>query len=462
MLDLSLFKNKSVVILGAGITGLSCARFLLNNDIQFSLNDSRASAINTETFDEEFLGNYLSVGHWDKSLINSADVLLVSPGIDLSIPDIANSLNDEGEVFGDVELFCRITNIPTLAVTGSNGKSTVVSLLAFLGEALGFRTQLGGNIGVPVLDTVENEPDFLVLELSSFQLETMTTMRALGATVLNVCDDHLDRHKTIENYQAIKQDIYRQTDIAVFNRDDIRTFLPELLNYKAAYSFGSDKPDNSDDTQFGLAKFNDKTYLMSGNKALISINELPLSGTHNALNCLAALALGKSAGWSVDKMVAALPNFIGLDHRCQLIPTADGINWVNDSKATNIGATLAAINGFVETKNNSRKSNEEPSNIYLIAGGDGKGADFNELSAAVNQHIKQLVTLGKDGDVIASLKEGSVKVSSLDEAVTVIKQQAKSGDIVLLSPACASIDMFKNYMERGFAFEQAVQGVQAC
>lgn len=454
MLNLSFLTNKKIVILGAGITGLSCARFLLNNDIKFSVNDSRANAIDINDFQAEFNDNTLSLGFWDKTLINSADILLVSPGVDTSIPDIQDALNEEGEVFGDVELFCRLTNVPTIAVTGSNGKSTVVTLLEFLGETLGFNTQLGGNIGVPVLDTLQNKPDFLVLELSSFQLETMTNMQALSASVLNICDDHLDRHKTLENYIAIKQDIYRQTDIAVINRDDKNTYLPELLKNKTVYSFGSNKPVSNDETEFGLAEFNQKMYLMSGNKALISVDDLPVSGIHNALNCLAALALGKAAGWSVSDMVEALPKFVGLAHRCQTVPSADGILWVNDSKATNIGATLAAINGFA--------NDQKVESIYLIAGGDGKGADFSELGDVVEKHITQLITLGKDGDKIAALKGESIKVANLKEAVLTISKQAKAGDIVLMSPACASIDMFKNYMERGLAFEQAVQEVQIC
>jgi UDP-N-acetylmuramoylalanine--D-glutamate ligase len=455
MLELSLLQKKDIVILGAGLTGLSCARFLHNNGIKFSMNDSRSNAISLDKFNEMFDGNYLALGHWDKSLINGADILIVSPGIDLSTPEIALSLNEEGEVYGDVELFCRVTDIPTIAVTGSNGKSTVVTLLAYLGNALGYKTQLGGNIGVPVLDTVDEKPDFLVLELSSFQLETMTNMKALSASVLNVSDDHLDRHKTIENYQAIKQDIYRQSDIAVINRDDERTHLPDMLRHKIMYSFGSDKPVANDETCFGLAKYNDKQYLMSGNKPLISVDDLPLAGIHNALNCLAALALGKAAGWSVTKMVAALPGFVGLAHRCQPVASTDGILWVNDSKATNIGATLAAINGFSANKKTA-------SRLFLIAGGDGKGADFSELKPAIEQEITQLVTLGKDGPELAKLQKNSIQVKSLKEAVTVIQQQAQAGDIVLLSPACASIDMFKNYIARGLAFEQAVQEVQAC
>lgn len=453
MLDLSLLMNKNIVILGAGLTGLSCARFLANNNISFSLNDSREQVISKESFNQQFPNNTLSQGSWNSTLIRHADIILISPGINPLTSEIANAINDECEVFGDVELFCRMTDIPTIAVTGSNGKSTVVSLLSFLGDKLGYNTQLGGNIGVPVLDTVDQTPDFLILELSSFQLETMTNMKALSASVLNLCDDHLDRHLTIDNYKAIKQDIYRQTSIAVINRDDINTHLPEILNDKPIYSFGLSTPHENDETEFGLSELNGKHYLMAGNKVLISLDDLPLSGIHNALNCLAALALGKAAGWSVDGMIQVLPDFVGLAHRCQPVKSTDGILWINDSKATNIGAALAAIEGFSGSKKRTQS-------LYLIAGGDGKGADFFELAAALNQHVTQLITLGKDGSEIAALKQNSIEVATLNDAVNVIQKIAKQGDIVLLSPACASIDMFENYMARGLAFEQAVQAVQ--
>ncbi|MGJ8692464.1 MAG: UDP-N-acetylmuramoyl-L-alanine--D-glutamate ligase [Thalassotalea sp.] len=455
MLNLSFLDNKEIVVLGAGITGLSCARFLSKHGIKFSLNDSRKNIIDSHEFNQQFAGNYLSLGHWDKALINSADIVLASPGIDLNNPEIAGCLNDEGEVFGDVELYCRLTQVPTIAVTGSNGKSTVVSLLAFLGERLGYNTQLGGNIGIPVLDTIEQRPDFLILELSSFQLETMTNMQARSACVLNVCDDHLDRHATIDNYQKIKQEIYRQTDIAVINRDDSRTALPEILTFKTQYSFGLEQPLNATAEVFGLQELDGQQWLISGQQALIAVAELPLAGIHNALNCLAALALGKAAGWSLTDMVKALPDFVGLEHRCQPVATNDGIRWINDSKATNVGATIAAINGFA-----SNKSQQQ--DLYLIAGGDGKGADFSELAPAIKQHVFHTVTLGKDGGQIAALTSASSTVSTLADAVNLVKSQAKSGDIVLLSPACASIDMFKNYIERGLAFIDAVQGEQTC
>lgn len=443
-------KNKNVVILGAGITGLSCARYLKNNNIAFALNDSRKQPVDPISFAAEFSEASLYLGQWQQRVINQADVLIVSPGIDLNTPDIAQSINSKTDVLGDVELYCRVTNVPTIAVTGSNGKSTVVSLLAYLGEALGYQTQLGGNIGVPVLDTIAKQPDFLILELSSFQLETLNSMKALSATVLNLCDDHLDRHETMKNYQNIKQKIYQQSNVAVVNRDDDKTAVPTNTVVDTVLSFGSDQPS---DKHFGLKACADGYYLMQGHEALIAVNQLPIAGLHNAMNCLAALALGSAAGWSIPAMVAALPQFKGLAHRCQTVVSTDGVLWVNDSKATNVGATLAAINGFAVNKIPN-------SDLYLIAGGDAKGADLSALSPVLKQNIKQMVTLGKDGDKLACLMPNTIKVSNLTEAVKAISECTKPGDIVLLSPACASIDMFKNYAERGLAFEQAVQQVQ--
>lgn len=452
MLDLSILKNKAITILGGGITGLSCARFLMKHQIPFALNDSRPNAIDLDSFQTMFPDNQLSLGHWDQKLIKNSDILLVSPGIDLATTEIQQAINPKGEVFGDVELFCRLTNIPTIAVTGSNGKSTVVSLLAYLGDQLGYKTQLGGNIGIPVLDTIEQAPDFLILELSSFQLETLTSLQPLSASVLNLCDDHLDRHQTIENYQAIKANVYKQADVSVFNRDDQRTFLPETLKHKKTISFGINEPVHGN---FGFITQNNESCLAFGDSKLIAVNKLPLPGMHNALNCLSVLALGYAAGWPLSDMVSALSGFKGLAHRCQPVDSHDNIQWINDSKATNIGATIAAINGFSQQK-------LATSRIYLIAGGEGKGADFSELLPYIEAHIEHVFTFGKDGDKILALTDKASAVSDLSKAVSAAKQQAVAGDIVLLSPACASIDMFKNYMERGLAFEKAVSEVQPC
>ncbi|NQZ80282.1 MAG: UDP-N-acetylmuramoyl-L-alanine--D-glutamate ligase [Colwellia sp.] len=451
-------KNKRIVVLGAGLTGLSCVQFLHGQNIPCAVNDSRENAIDLVEFKQLYSDVHLITGHWDKALIASAELLIVSPGIDTSAAEIANNISNHCSVIGDVELYCQLKELPILAVTGSNGKSTVVSLLDHIANKLGYKTQLGGNIGTPVLESITQENDYLILELSSFQLETLTSMKAVAATVLNISDDHLDRHKTIENYSAIKQRIYEQCLNAVVNRDDAATIVKTKNKTKTntkdnltnTVSFGSDNPEIG---HFGLKEIAGQQHLMFGEQRLVALNKLPLAGLHNALNYLAALALGYCAGWSVADMVAHLASFVGLPHRCQRIASDDGLSWINDSKATNVGATLAAINGLSGTLSNNNK-------LMLIAGGEGKGADFTPLKTALVQHVNHLYTLGKDGDKIASLMENTTSISSIKEAVIQAKSNAKTGDIILLSPACASFDMFKNYQERGQVFIDAVHSVQ--
>jgi len=464
------FKDKQILVLGAGITGMSCVRYLSAQDLCFAVNDSRKQPFsvdyNEQQFNEEYPCASLHLGRWNSELIASADIILMSPGIDSAIDEIAKHITSDCRVMGDVELFCLLNNerlnkpninpIQLLAVTGSNGKSTVVSLLAYLAESIGVNAQLGGNIGQPVLDIFTQEitgentdiPTVLILELSSFQLETLISMQAIATSVLNVSDDHLDRHKTMANYQGIKQSIYPQGKIAVTNRDDKATKAENQL--QPVLSFGSDVPLQN---QFGIRRVKGRATLAFAEQNLIFLDELPLAGMHNALNYLAALALGYSAGWPLTTMVKNLVGFTGLAHRCQKVASDDDISWINDSKATNVGATIAAINGLAQTLT---CSNGVQQKLILIAGGDGKGADFTPLNEPLTLHVSQVITLGKDGDKIAELTQNSTKVKSLLIAVQTAKAIAKSGDIVLLSPACASLDMFKNFSDRGEQFIAAV------
>ncbi|TWX56944.1 UDP-N-acetylmuramoyl-L-alanine--D-glutamate ligase [Colwellia hornerae] len=447
-LALAQLTAKKIVVLGAGLTGLSCVRYLAKNGLSCSVNDSRDHAVNINEFQQDFPNTALTLGRWDKKLIASADVLLVSPGIDTSIADIAEQISNHCIVAGDVELYCQNNHTAILAVTGSNGKSTVVSLLAFIGQKLAKKVELGGNIGVPVLEQSHKSLDCLVLELSSFQLETLRSMNAIAATVLNVSDDHLDRHKTLGNYAAIKQGIYQQCQTAITNRDDVNTQLTG--NAQQSRSFGSDAALEGD---FGMAVIDGQRQLMFGSMPLIGVNQLPIAGLHNALNCLAVLALGHSAGWPLDEMLTHLVEFKGLAHRCQLISTYRNVQWINDSKATNVGATLAAIEGLAAMMS-------ADNNLYVIAGGDGKGADFSPLESVFSKDVSHVFTLGKDGDEVAAIANKAQiknsKVSSIEVAINTLSNIVKSGDVVLLSPACASIDMFKNFAERGEFFVNAV------
>jgi UDP-N-acetylmuramoylalanine--D-glutamate ligase len=465
-------KHKNILVLGAGITGMSCVRYLSAQDLCFAVNDSRlnpfSSPYNKQTFTIDFPTASLYLGQWQSELIANADIILLSPGINTAIDEIAQYISDDCLVMGDVELFCQLNlergvnddnkPIDILALTGSNGKSTVVSLLDYLAKSLGINAQLGGNIGQPVLDILTEEkavPELLILELSSFQLETLTSMQAIATSVLNVSDDHLDRHLTMENYTHIKQNIYQQGKLAITNRDDFATHTPNKS--QPILSFGSDKPTEN---HFGIIIDKNEAHLAFGEQRLIALAKLPLAGMHNALNYLTALAFGYSAGWSLDKMINNLAGFAGLAHRCQRVTSQDNIAWINDSKATNVGATIAAINGLAQTLSPHSKSTQIKSPaLILIAGGDGKGADFMPLAAPLAQYVSHLITLGKDGDGIAKLvanQANVTKVKTLIEAVQVANSCASAGDVVLLSPACASLDMFKSFSDRGDQFSAAV------
>jgi UDP-N-acetylmuramoylalanine--D-glutamate ligase len=461
---LAAFKDKNIVVLGAGMTGLSCLRFLHAQNLTFAVNDSRPMPFSSVDEQAQYENDYPKAnfvfGQWQHSLITSADVIIASPGIDLVAEGITTLISESCLVIGDVELFClvnnsRVTPMKMLAVTGSNGKSTVVSLLAYIAKAIGVNAALAGNIGEPILDLLQsegvddiqhsNQPETIIVELSSFQLETLSSMQAIAASMLNLSDDHLDRHKTLANYQAIKQSIYSQAKIAVVSREDQASNT--LVVAQDTISFGLDKPDQG---HFGLNVIDNKQVLMFGEQSLISLDALPLAGMHNALNYMAALALGYSAGWSLSAMTQNLAGFVGLAHRCQRVISTDDIQWINDSKATNVGATLAAITGLAPTLLAKDK-------LILIAGGDGKGADFSALTTILNCDVNQLITLGKDGAEIAELVSDAIQVNTLTEAVDQAKKIAEPGDMVLLSPACASIDMFKNYQVRGEQFITAVQ-----
>lgn len=461
---LTAFKDKNIVVLGAGMTGLSCLRFLHSQGLSFAVNDSRAMPFADKDELLKLKNDYPQArfvfGQWHQQLIADADIIIASPGIDLDGEGLSKLISTHCQIIGDVELFCLVNNsrinpMSMLAVTGSNGKSTVVSLLAYLAKVIGANAVLAGNIGHPILDLLQleqandaqraNQPDTVIVELSSFQLETLTSMKAISASVLNLSDDHLDRHKTLASYQAIKQSIYPQAKLAVVNREDNATL--SLVSGQINISFGLDKPEQG---HFGLDVIEAKQWLMFGEQALISIDQLPLAGMHNAMNYMAALALGYSAGWSLSAMTENLTGFVGLAHRCQRVKSEDDIQWINDSKATNVGATLAAITGLAPTL-------AEGSKLILIAGGDGKGADFSPLKSLLNGDVSQAITLGKDGPELALLVDNAIEVNSLSEAVLQAKQIAKAGDMVLLSPACASIDMFKNFIARGEQFITAVQ-----
>lgn len=449
--------KKVTIIIGLGNTGLSCAKYLLRKNIDFMLMDSRENPPNLAEFKKLFPEKKIHLGGFDQNIIQHSSEIILSPGIS---PDIFPA----EKTIGDIELFAREAKAPIIGITGTNAKGTVTTLLGEMITESGFKVEVGGNIGTPALDLLSQKiPDFYVLELSSFQLETVYNLFLKSAVILNLSPDHLDRHKTMENYQQAKQRIYHHTETAVFNRDDHYTFpvgadpcvCPSpILNTQRAdtwvrpyISFGLDKPEKN---QFGLVD----NHLAYGKKLLLPVSDLKIQGRHNYANALAALALGHSIGLSLESMIAALKKFPGLPHRCEWIATENNITWINDSKGTNIGATIAALEGIGKTLNGK---------IVLIAGGLGKDADFTLLKDAVKNYTRDIILIGQDAELISNAISPSIYnhhikfASTLKEAVITAKSLALSGDAVLLSPACASFDMFQDFEDRGNQFKLLVK-----
>jgi UDP-N-acetylmuramoylalanine--D-glutamate ligase len=432
------------VVLGLGITGLSCARYLVAHGRDVLVLDSRERPPGIRAIVERAPGARVRAGSLDVELPAEAARLIVSPGLSLELPIVAAARDRGLEVVGDVELFARAVQRPVLGVTGSNGKSTVTTMLAAMAEETGLRVLAGGNLGVPALDLLsEAEPDVYVLELSSFQLECTRSLRCAAAAVLNLSADHIDRHGTIEAYAEAKARIYEHADHRVFNRDD-PVVARMIGDDAAAVSFGLDAPREG---QFGLiADREDRPWLAHGHLRLMPADELRLPGRHNVANALAALALGAASDWPIAPMLEALRRYRGLPHRMRRVCERRGIVWINDSKATNVGAAVAAVSGL-------------SGGLVLIAGGDGKGADFAPLATALPGRARGVVLIGRDREAIAAVLEGvcpTVFAEDMDEAVRRAADIARPGDTVLLSPACASYDMYTNYAARGEAFVQAV------
>ncbi len=437
------------VVVGLGKTGLSCVRFLRRQGYPVAVNDTREHPPGLAELRAEFPDVEVSLGKLDEVLLLKAREIVCSPGISINEPALAAARVGGGiPVVGDVELFCRETRTPIVAITGSNAKSTVTTLVGLMAERAGKRVGVCGNIGTPVLDMLaEGEKDLYVMELSSFQLETTHSLRAAVAVVLNISEDHMDRYTGMVDYHQAKHRIFRNCERFVFNRDDALT-LPLIADTLPRTSFGLSAPDLND---FGVLKVDGKPWLARGREALMAVSDLQIFGDHNVANALACLALGEAVGLPREAMLATLRDFSGLKHRCQRVAMVNGSGWYNDSKGTNVGATLAAINGLGAAISGK---------LLLIAGGVGKGQDFTPLSPAMAQFGKALLLIGEDAPVIdksvaASLERHYCK--TLDEAIVKARELAVPGDAVLLSPACASFDMFKHYEDRG---DQFVAGVR--
>ncbi|MEA5444841.1 UDP-N-acetylmuramoyl-L-alanine--D-glutamate ligase [Gammaproteobacteria bacterium AB-CW1] len=431
------------LVIGLGRTGLSLVRHLLARGESVAVVDSRVRPPMLERLNREY-----PAADWQGAIPDQpptgCERILLSPGVAADLPLLQQARAQGLEVIGDVELFARHHQAPLVAVTGSNGKSTVVSLIAHLagGEAAGVFA--GGNLGQPALDLLASEPKLCVLELSSFQLESTSSLDARVGVVLNVSEDHLDRHGDMDQYTAAKARLVGQSRTLVLNRDDPRV-AAMAGDASSVVWFGAGQPRG--ETEYGLLEADDGLWLVRGERRLVAADRLPLAGRHNQLNLLAALATLELLGYAMDEVLARLETFSGLPHRMQTVPSRDGRRWINDSKATNLGATLAALAGL-----------DAP--VVLIAGGQPKGQDFAPLGPALARSARGLVVIGEAADQLSAVAPTDLplrRAADMPAAVSAAAEMAHEGDVILLSPACASFDQFRDFAARGQAFEQAVQ-----
>ena len=436
---------RQTLVVGLGKTGLSCVRFLVRKGVNVAVVDSRENPPGLEALRSEFPDVALFTGGFDDIAFASAQQLVVSPGVSIKEKQIQSAIHHGLPVMGDIELFASYAKAPAIAITGTNGKSTVTTLVGLMAVHAGKQVKIGGNLGTPALDLIEDDhvPDLFVLELSSFQLETTYHMNAAVATVLNITEDHMDRYDSMQDYIIAKQHVFRGNGVMVVNRDD-----PEVMSMvkpgRKVISFGLDEPAVN---EFGLRDLKGVPWLAFGDKNLIAATDLFIRGKHNIANALAALAIGISAGFPVSAMLESLRSFKGLPHRMKWIGEKNNVHWYNDSKGTNTGATVAALRGLSEP-------------VVLIAGGDGKGADFSCMREAVAHHCRAVVLIGRDAPQIQKALDGLVtlvKAGDMKDAVEKSGGLAQPGDIVLLSPACASFDMFRDYQDRGDVFTRCVE-----
>ncbi len=434
------------LVVGLGATGLSVARFLAARGRAFEVVDSRAAPPGLAELQRELPNVPVHLGPFDPLLFAAAGEVILSPGVSFFDPVVVTAREQSVPVCGDIELFARTARAPVVAITGSNGKSTVTALVGAMAQAAGRDARVGGNFGTPALDLLGGaEPDLYILELSSFQLETTDTLDPRAAVVLNVSADHLDRHANLEEYAALKARVFRGGGVQVINADD--PLVAAMANGEEVRRFTLEGPSTG---EYGLRMRNGRLWLVHGETDLIAADELRIAGRHNLANALAALALGEVVGLPLDAMRRALREFPGLPHRCQWVARCAGADWYDDSKGTNVGATLAALDGMPGEK------------VVLIAGGQGKGQAFEPLAPALAARGRAVVLIGEDAPRIEAAIAGSVphfRADSMDAAVGCAAAQVVPGDTVLLSPACASFDMFSGYAARGDAFAAAVRGL---
>ncbi len=440
-------KQTKKLIVGLGRTGMSVARYLLAQRIAFVITDSRAVPPELQMLQSIAPDIVVRTGGFDIALLDEVNEVIASPGVSLREPILVEATKRGLPIIGDIELFARSAHTPVVAITGTNGKSTVTTLVALMAQACGLRAFAGGNLGRPALDLLQETPaDLFVLELSSFQLDTTDSLKTRAATVLNVTSDHLDRYDSMAAYAQAKSRIFNHCDCAVINRDD--AWVSDMES-KAQRTLSFSLKNN--DADYSTMQTANEIVLVAHGRPLVNMSQLKLTGLHNAANALAALALCEALQLDMKLCLQALKEFSGLPHRAQWVAEINGVRYIEDSKGTNVGATLAAVQGMSGP-------------LIVIAGGQGKGQDFAPLAHAFRGKVRHTILLGQDATQLNEvLKEvcSTAFVSSMEEAVVTAANIAKEGDTVLLSPACASLDMFRDYAHRGDVFADAVKGLSA-
>lgn len=438
----------NIVIVGLGITGLAVANYFARQGISFSVIDTRDNPPKLEALRKKHPNIPVYLGGFPKSVLAKAEQIILSPGIPKDHPDILGAISKNTEIISEIELFARKVpqSAKIVAITGSNGKSTVTTLVGEMAKKASLKVGVGGNLGTSALELLSENPDMYVLELSSFQLETTDSLKPHVAAVLNISADHLDRYASLAEYHAAKQRIYKNAEFAIINNEDPLSGIG-IDSKSKIIRFGLEVPQKN---EYGLIEIEKEVWLTKGDNRLLPMSSLQLFGKHNVSNVLAALALGEAVDLPMDVMLDTIKTFKGLEHRCEWVRTVNTVPWINDSKGTNVGATLSALKGLASSITGK---------WILIAGGVGKNADFSPLKKGIQENCRAVVLIGEAQQELYELLNPVTpcfRASTMNEAVQLSYNQAKPGDGVLLSPACASFDMFENFEHRGKEFKKSV------
>ncbi len=430
--------GRRIAVVGLGISNISVIGYVLRNEPQdLVVFDTRENPPHVDELPE---GLEYQLGPLSAEELSRFDLLILSPGLSVNTPEIVTARRNGVEVIGDVELFARAEKGKVIGISGSNGKSTVTTLVNLMATTAGLKSVMAANIGIPVFDALSDEVELYVLELSSFELETTEHLELDAGVILNVSEDHLDRyHGDIEEYAKTKQRMFKHCKTVITNRDDRRTFI---CGEEGDASFGLD------DRSYGRLEENGETWLTVKGEKVLNVREMVICGVHNELNALAAMALADAVGIPREAQLKALRTFPGLEHRCQLVRVIDGVSFYNDSKATNVASTEAAIRGLC---------GRHPEGMLILAGGLGKGQDFTPLKKYLGDEVSAFYCFGRDGDKLLALDETRCKSAlNLRQALRMAIDDCRAGQAIVLSPACASFDQFKGFEDRGHVFVSLV------